>query len=255
MCIVWADGWKRSNLKVVDFAAEFLRETVAFGELIAAADPDAPVPTCPEWNVTQLFRHVGGGNRWAAQIVIDRAEGPIDPREVPGARAPKGMAAALDWLRAGAVTLTQPAAEAGETPVWTFTGPKPASWWVRRRLHETVVHRADAAIAAGAPFVIDPAVAADCISELFDLAITRIPDLGGRSVHLHATDDGLGAAGEWTLRNGSWEQAHGKGDVALRGPARDLLLVVARRAPVADTAVEVFGDHALLSTLVAGMAF
>ncbi|PRC61083.1 hypothetical protein C6A85_12760, partial [Mycobacterium sp. ITM-2017-0098] len=33
----------------------------------------------------------------------------------------------------------------GSERVWTFVGPKPAGWWVRRRVHETAVHRIDAA--------------------------------------------------------------------------------------------------------------
>jgi len=28
-----------------------------------AGDPSAPVPTCPDWTLKQLFRHVGRGNR------------------------------------------------------------------------------------------------------------------------------------------------------------------------------------------------
>ena len=36
--------------------------------------------------------------------------------------------------------------------------------------------------------------------------------------------------------------------MALRGPATDLLLVITRRREVGDTAIEVFGDEAVLQT-------
>ena len=71
----------------------------------------------------------------------------------------------------------------------------------------------------------------------------------GRTLHLHATDEGLGPTGEWTIVNDEdgvgWSHDHGKGDVALRGPAKDLLLAIVRRRTAADGGVEVFGDTAV----------
>ena len=53
--------------------------------------------------------------------------------------------------------------------VWTFTGPKPAGWWIRRRVHETTVHRADAELALGGEFELPSELAADGISEWIEL--------------------------------------------------------------------------------------
>jgi hypothetical protein len=39
------------------------------GELLRGADWSVPVPTCPGWTLLQLLRHVGRGDRWAAQII------------------------------------------------------------------------------------------------------------------------------------------------------------------------------------------
>ena len=76
-----------------------------------------------------------------------------------------------------------------------------------------------------------------------------LPLENGQTVHLHATDPGLGAAGEWTVRADenriSWSHGHDKGAVALRGNAVDLLLAVVRRVPVADTDIAVFGETAI----------
>jgi MDMPI C-terminal domain len=48
---------------------------------------------------------------------------------------------------------------------------------------------------------------------------------------------------------------HGRGDVALTGPAARLLLVLVRRLPPSDPAVEVFGDADLLGRWLAETPF
>ena len=131
--------------------------------------------------------------------------------------------------------------------MWTFLGPRPAAWWVRRRLHEVLVHRADAAIALGVDYDVDPALAADAISEWLERVMIQADEEGpaggdrplgdGQSLHLHATDPGLGEAGEWTILGRpdgiAVDHEHGKATAALRGPARSLLLAVVRRRTAA----------------------
>jgi uncharacterized protein (TIGR03083 family) len=239
----------------VDYAATLLDETRALGELVRSGDPELAVPTCPEWNLTQLFRHVGRGHRWAAQIVADRLDHALDPRDVVDGKPPADPDAAIDWLNNGAERVVEAIRQIGaDTPAWTFLGPRPAVWWLRRRLHEATVHRADVALALGHHFVLPPELAADGITEWLDLIAARIGRDGqplladGQSVHLHATDDGLAEAGEWTINRSadtgalSWSHEHGKGSVALRGPARDLFLATMRRVPVADTDIAMFGE-------------
>lgn len=230
-----------------------LQENRLLVELIADADLDTPVPTCPGWVLRQLLTHVGRGDRWAATLVRERAQAPVDPRTVPDGKPTADVA---QWLAASPHLLLDAVAHSGpDTPVWTFTGPRPASWWVRRRLHESVVHRGDAALALGAPFPLRPEVAADGVSEWLSLVAAR-PAAGppplaeDATLHLHATDDGLGEAGEWLVRvvDGRvvWEHGHGKGVVAVRGPAADLLLAVTRRIPASE--VQVFGDEGAFGT-------
>lgn len=239
----------------MDVRAALIEETAAFGELIRRADQETPVPTCPGWTLRQLFRHVGRGNRWAAQIVADRLDTPLDPREVRDGKPPDEPDAAIDWLNTGAQLILDSVDGVGaDTEVWTFIGPRPAQWWIRRRLHEATVHGADAAIALGADFRLPPEVAADGIDEWFERvaveATAESSPLGvGKTLHLHATDDGLGAAGEWTLTGTdtgiTWSHQHGKGDAAVRGSAHDLLLAVVRRQTAADGGLEIFGDTAV----------
>lgn len=239
----------------MDLRAALIEETGAFGELIRAADPAAPVPTCPEWTIRQLFRHVGRGNRWAAQIVADRCDEALDPREVRDGKPPDDLDAAIDWLNAGVRLILDSVDAVGpDTEVWTFIGPRPAEWWVRRRLHEATVHRADAAIALGTGYELTPALAADGIDEWLERiaveATAKSSPLDvGQTLHLHATDDGLGGAGEWTIAGTddgvTFSHQHGKGDAAVRGSAKDLLLAVVRRQTAADAGLEIFGDAAV----------
>jgi hypothetical protein len=70
---------------------------------------------------------------------------------------------------------------------------------------------------------------------------------------------GLGAAGEWLLWRRPdtvhWEHGHAKADVAVRGNARDLLLLLNRRLPLADSGCEVLGDKGLFEQWLANSAF
>jgi uncharacterized protein (TIGR03083 family) len=236
----------------MDFRTALLDETRAFGGLIRGADASTPVPTCPGWTLKQLFRHVGRGNRWCAQIVSERRKDALDPRDVREGKPPEDPDAAIDWLNAGAQSVLDAVDAVGaDAEVWTFLGPRPAEWWIRRRVHEAAVHRADAALALGAEFTLPAELAADGIDEWLERVVIQADSSAspldrGVTLHLHATDDGLASAGEWTITHGadglSWSHSHGKGAAALRGPATQLLLSVVRRRTAADAGIEVLGD-------------
>ncbi|MHA6784331.1 maleylpyruvate isomerase family mycothiol-dependent enzyme [Pseudonocardia saturnea] len=236
----------------MDHAAALVEQNRLLAQLTHEAAPDTAVPTCPGWTLQQLVRHVGRGDRWAATIV--RTGEFVDPREVAGGKPGDDV---TGWLHESPRTLLDAVAEIGpDVPVWTFLGPRPAAWWIRRRLHESTVHRADAALALGVDYAIQPALAADGVSETLELMAARPagddpPLAAGTTLHLHATDDGLGAAGEWLVHgiDGGgivWEHGHGKGAAAVRGSAADLLLAVTRRIPA--SAVQVLGDPAVFDT-------
>ncbi len=163
------DNFAASSVADVDYASAFVEQNRAFAELIRNADGSKPVPSCPGWSLTQLIRHVGRGDRWAAQIVRDKLDDFLDPRGVEGGKPPPDPDDVFSWLQGGAQRLVDAVEQSGvETPVWTFLGTRPANWWVRRRLHEVAVHRADAALALESDFTLEPEVAADGIGEWLD---------------------------------------------------------------------------------------
>jgi uncharacterized protein (TIGR03083 family) len=251
------------------YAAEIEASAAGLAEILAEHDQSLPIPTCPQWSLRQLVTHVGRAHRWAAEITRTRSDVFIPFREVPDGRLPDERAEQCAWLTAGAARIVDAAREAGSDLVWSFNGPTPAGFYLRRMAHETLVHRADAQLAAGADPepVIEAEVAADAIDEWLMLVTGGLGDsdlraralADGAALPIHATDDGLGGLGEWMIRRDAGgltaEPGHGQGDAALAGPAASLLLVLLRRRPVSDPAVTVYGDGTVVDGWLAGTAF
>ena len=245
---------------------EITGSTATLAHLVDGADLTRPVPTCPDWTMRQLITHVGRAHRWAATIVTTRSAEPIPFREVPDGKLPEDRREHAGWLHAGAAGLVGAVRAADGEQVWTHLGRGPARYWARRMAHETAVHRADGQIALGQRPQIDPVTAADGIDEWLGFLAApaagedrpSLAALHGKVLHLHVTDERV-AAGEWMIRPAAGrvtvEPGHGKGDVAARGPASDLLLLLMRRVPASDPAVEVLGDAALLDVLLAATTF
>jgi uncharacterized protein (TIGR03083 family) len=234
----------------VDYAAALLEQNRAFGDLFVDADPSTRVPTCPDWTLKQLFRHVGRGDRWAAQIIDDRLTDYLDPRAVRDGKPPDDDAGAIEWLHSGARGVVEAVDRVGaDTPVWTFLGPRAATWWTRRRLHEATVHRADAAIALGRDYRLSPDLAADGLTEWLERVVAQAgsPLDDGQTLHLHATDTG----DDWLLRGGkeltlSRQRADATG--AVSGPAAGLLLGVVRRRTAGEAGLTQTGDTGVWQT-------
>jgi uncharacterized protein (TIGR03083 family) len=236
----------------MDFArlAEGLHEhTAGFAKAVAGADPDAQVPTCPEWPLRVLVGHIGQAHRWSASIVRSGPSPVPDPFDAdPG--SPETWSG---WLHEGAADLTEAVQAAGDSPVWTFFGPQQATFWLRRMLHDTTVHHADAALTTGAAFEVAPDLAADAISEWLEVLSDPItPTLKPAFAELRGTgqtiqlrpDTGLGWQITRTPDGVRWARATDTADVTLNGPVEDLLLVLTRRLPV--DRVTITGDRDLI---------
>jgi uncharacterized protein (TIGR03083 family) len=244
-------------------------------------DPAAEVPTCPGWTLAKLMKHVGIMHRWARHLVAERVGEPLWSRDVPVA-PPGDPGAYPEWLAEGGADLvaTLRAADPG-TPVWSWGPRHDAGFWARRMLHETTIHRADVDLALGREPHIGAGTAADGIDEFLAnvgaaewmAGPLRELDGAGETLHIHATDtSSTGAAGapaddarphgrvtgEWTITLSAgtftWTHGHGKGDVAVRGPLSDLLLLLYGRREPFDGRFEVFGDRDLLARWLAKTA-
>jgi len=218
-----------------------------------------PVGSMPGWTLEKLLRHVASAHLWTV-MVLDAGPS-TEPFGLIGSvpKPPRGPECLPAYRQAADDMIGRLASADPDAAVATWTGPGHVDFWTRRQLHEVTVHRFDAADAIAAaggpqPAAADPAAAGDGVLEWAELFVrSRLPGLGipaalaGRTAHLHATD----AAAEALLRFSSdaveVSRDHAKADIALRGPAQELLLTLWRRRPL-DT-VEVFGDRSVAESL------
>lgn len=223
------------------YRAELTAAVDVVADVVRATDPAHPVPTCPGWTMADLARHVGVGLAWAAALVRERATVPVPQSTVLVPAADEYAA----WVVDSAAALVTAVAEAGpEAPVWSWTPERTAGFWLRRLAHDVLVHQLDAELAVDRAPRVAADLAADGVSDLLNCiavlsAYQENPVFDGlrgdgQTLHFHTTDPDLGDAGEWFVRRTpdgvEWEHGHRKGDVAARGPALDLLLVLNRRA-------------------------
>jgi uncharacterized protein (TIGR03083 family) len=216
-----------------------------------ARDLDAPVPTCPAWNVAKLTIHTGQHHRWVADAVRRGGSAPEDPPK-PGLRGDD----LVEWFRQGWRDLADLLdATDDRAPAWTWSAEQRAGFWRRRTTLETLVHRWDAENAVGVtPAALDPALSADGIDEMLFVMVAQ-GDSVYRGEPVRAALSASDADGAWTIDLVDGEPprpARGEGaragDVTLTGPAEKLLLFLWGR--VGPEAVDAGGDEEKVAALL-----
>ena len=132
---------------------------------------DAPVPSCPGWDVRHLTGHLGRTHRYHAAHLV---RGVTDPPTTPSPEPPEDVVA---WFEQGVqVLLDALRATDPEAPAWNWAPHtrQVASFWSRRMALETVVHRWDAQAAHGCQHDVEPELAADGVDEV--LYVHRVAD-------------------------------------------------------------------------------
>jgi uncharacterized protein (TIGR03083 family) len=249
----------------LELRAERCRQTLRdhtqrLAESAVAAGPEASVPTCPGWTVTNLVEHVGQTQHWVSEIVERRI---TDPAELPTemAEPPAGPEAWSAWLSGSAARLAAACSdEALQAPVFNAAADNRngAQFWLHSQLNEAVIHGFDAAAAAGHDYEVDADIAAGLVTN--HLAMLSSPTWAlqrpesaaamrgdGETLHWHATDEpSLGDAGEWHVERHPdgvrWQPGHRTAQVSVNGPATSLLLVLTRRLPLTGDHVTIDGD-------------
>ena len=211
-----------SNLEFEELlvvAEEAGRSLITYAE----KDLDANVPNCPGWNNLELLNHMKV--IWwfvAAQIVA----GNDSERAIPSDEILDSPLSQLTHL------MDTFKSSDFSSPAWSWTwgSDKTVGFFIRRMAHENTVHDWDAKNALGIDGQIPTLLALDGIEEkLFLVSETlRVSESGATlpnaSIHLHCTD----CEGEWMLSPSGADlkivREHGKGDAAVRGEAKQILL-------------------------------
>jgi uncharacterized protein (TIGR03083 family) len=226
---------------------------------LRGTDPDAPVPTCPEWVLRDLARHMGGLHRWATTYVAEaRADyTPIDLEQLAGGWPDDAELA--DWFADGHARLVAALTAAPpDLECWAFLpAPSPLAMWARRQAHETAIHRVDTELTARSSVgAFAPPFAADGVDELLACFVPR------RSTTLR-TDEPTTFAVRCTDIPATWAldigpegvttvTGDGRGDAAciLSGRAADLYPALWNRG--GGDALEAAGDRAVLDLFLEG---
>ncbi|MEO5678231.1 MAG: maleylpyruvate isomerase family mycothiol-dependent enzyme [Acidimicrobiales bacterium] len=233
--------------------------SAALAAAASAAGLDAPVPSCPGWTAEKLLSHAGSVLRFVGKVV--ETGGPFDPKTLP--RPPVG-GLVIQWFEEMATTTVDAlAAKAPDDELWNWAGQPPvAAFWHRRMAHELAIHAADAALAAGQEPNIESRLAVNGLDELLTVLLPVKARAGGTdfsgvgTIHVHCTDTGPDdPPGEWlvapTGTGVEVTRAHARADVALRGPAAQLLLRLSHRGGGG----EVLGDDAVLAAFSERFSF
>ncbi|MEU9885243.1 maleylpyruvate isomerase N-terminal domain-containing protein [Sphaerisporangium sp. NPDC051011] len=227
-------------------------------DAVAAADPPARVPSCPDWSAADLADHV-------AKVYLHKAESirlGAFPEEWPPGVLDDDPVTSL--AKTHAVLIGQFSAHSPEDRAATWHEPdQTVGFWIRRMAQETVIHRVDAELTAGRPVSpIPDDLALDGIDEVLKLFLgygsTRWLDDFGTLLD-EPDERPLSVATShhaWTLKAVPGEGAlpgrvHVEdaktgfdGDALVSGDAGPLLLWLWNRGD--DASVRLSGDPALL---------
>ena len=225
-------------LRLIDERSTAFRAAVA-----AAPSLDVQVPTCPEWTLFDLVRHLGEGRRaWAATIAAGpAATAKATPEGAPA--APREREALLAWLAASTQELLDALREAGpDRGCWTWWGtsqsPQTCGAVARHQLYEIAVHTYDAQLTVGAQEPLPDEVALDGVDEFLSTICTTTIAWPHEpaAVDYHAAEgrswrNQLSADGAQAARLPAAGAATAA-DAAARGTANELVLALYGRIPL-----------------------
>jgi uncharacterized protein (TIGR03083 family) len=238
------------HITAIGQEAKLLAEAAEQGGL------DADVPTCPEWSMGDLVRHLSEIHLWASALIAQRTT-KLWPDDI-SEHTESWPDLAVFWpdddkligwyleTNANLVDVLESAPADLDCPTF-LPAPSPLAMWARRQAHETAIHRFDAENAAGIASEFDPMFASDGIDELvaaFSPRRKEFPIESDQTMAVHAQDTN----DRWRITMGpegiTTSRGDGPADVTLAGDASDLYLVLWNRAE--DSRITITGDGELL---------
>jgi uncharacterized protein (TIGR03083 family) len=245
-------------MEIAEHITAVAQEAKSFAAAAEQSGLEVAIPTCPDWTMRDLVRHLSEIHLWAAARVAKRTT-KLWPDDISEHVVSWPDLAVfwpddnelVDWYletNANLVRVLEAAPPDLDCPTF-LPAPSPLAMWARRQAHETAVHRFDAENAVGTASGFDPVFASDGIDEMLAGFAPRkgdFPVTSPQAMVVHATDTDerwhvtLAPDGITTVRS------DGPSDVILAGDASDLYLTVWNRGD--DLNVSVTGDRELLET-------
>lgn len=160
----------------MDHLALIQSETDRFIAALRDVDPQAPVPTCPEWTASELLWHLTDVHAFWARILASEALTDEESEQVEEAKPtrpadPEAVAALLETETAALVG--ELAAREDSQPAWSWFATDQTVGFTRRmQVHEATMHRVDAEITAGVESApITREVAADGVAHAIEVML------------------------------------------------------------------------------------
>ena len=187
----------------LDYLAHLAADSARFATVIDGLPPDAPVPSCPEWNANDLLWHLAQVQWFWGTVVREQLSGPQAEQLMPARPDDRaGLAGFYDQARHDLRDVL--AATAPSTPAWTWSEDHTVGFIRRRQAHEALIHRIDAELAAGDRTGMDPQLSADGVDEALRVMYGYGPAWGiftpgdAEPLRLRATD----TADSWLITLG-----------------------------------------------------
>jgi uncharacterized protein (TIGR03083 family) len=247
------------RLAVEDYLRVLRTEGARVAGAARSGDLDAPVPCCPGWVLRDVVAHLGWVYRWVTLTVREqrrRAPGHALREALTDPDPTDGSGLIERFVRAHAELVDALVVAPPDLACWT---PWPArdgrAFWLRRQVHETLIHRTDVDNALAASLRdgtdLDPRLAADGVDELVRGFIHRVAHRlrhpTPRTLGLYATDTG----DQWWARIGPGPPRFGLGptsrpaDTMVAARAGQLFLLLWNRRD--SDGLDVRGDHDTLA--------
>ena len=246
-------------------AAEYLDVLDAEGRLLVQIVREhglaGEIASCPGWTLRDLIAHLGFAYRWTRTIVTEELSAAPSRSERAALEDPdpSNDVGVIDRTEQAHSALVAALREAPPTldcwTIWPSSVPS-RDFWIRRLVHETLVHRVDAQTArspeARGGETLAAAFAADGVDELVCGFAYRyrqhLRTDTPRTLALRATDTGH----RWWIAIGPNEPTFGRGpaptaaDTEVHALSGELLLLLWNRRT--SKGLDVRGDHSVLRT-------
>lgn len=185
----------------LDYLTHLRAESARFGAVLRDCDPEAQVPSCPDWTAADLLWHLTEVQHFWGRIVRNQLAAP--PDDEPD--RPAAYADLLTEFETRSAALVGSLAEtADDLAVWTWSADHTVGFVRRRQAHEALIHRLDAELVVDAVTDIDAELAADGVDEAMRVMFGGVPPWatwqpGGPTGRVRIA----GGDAEWQFRMGT----------------------------------------------------